>query len=71
MLFKGFHGKVVKRRFFFKQVIRLVVQASVEVGQEVRVYDFGRGLIIDNSAQNISYSKSPYSLKRVHNSRRY
>ena len=71
MLFKGFHGKVVKRRFFFKQVIRLVVQASVEVGLGVRVYDFGRGLIIDNSAQNISYSKSPYSLKRVHNSRRY
>jgi len=43
----------------------------VEVGLEVRVHDFGRGLIIDNSAQNISYSKSPYSLKRVHNSRRY
>ena len=57
--------------FFFKQVIRLVVQASVEVELEVRVYDFGRGLIIENSAQNISYSKSPYSLKRVHNSRRY
>lgn len=46
----------------------------MEVGLEVRLYDydsFGFFITSGNNVQNLSYIKSPYSLKRVRNTRRY
>lgn len=57
---------------------RLVVQIGVEVGLEVRLYGYdcfgfyiAHSLTSGNNAQNRSYIKSLYSLKRVRNTRRY
>jgi len=59
-------------------VTRLVVQPGVEVALEVRLYDYdsfgfyiAHNLTSGNNVQNLSYIKSPYSLKRVRNTRRY
>lgn len=55
-----------------------MVQTGVEVGLEVRLYDYdsfgfyiAHSLTSGNNARSLSYIKSLYSLKRVRNTRRY